>query len=57
VGGVQIVDLVSGDIIEWIKLEGGVSELFDVAVIPGVRWPTATGFLNEEIHKLHTFEV
>ena len=53
----QIVEMASGDIIEWIKLEGGVSELFDVAVIPGVRWPTATGFLNEEIHKLQTFEV
>jgi uncharacterized protein (TIGR03032 family) len=55
--GVQIVDLGSGDIVEWIRLEGGVSELFDVAVLPGVRWPVATGFLNEEIHKLYTFEV
>ncbi len=55
--GVQIVNLASGDIVEWIKLEGGVSELFDVAVLPGVRWPVATGFLNEEIHKLYTFEV
>ena len=55
--GVQIVNLASGDIVEWIKFEGGVSELFDVAVLPGVRWPIATGFLNDEIHKLHTFEV
>ena len=36
--------------------EGAVTELFDVAVIPGVRRPTATGFLNEEIHKLFTIE-
>jgi len=28
-----------------------------VAVLPGVRWPAATGFLSDEIHKLHTFEV
>jgi uncharacterized protein (TIGR03032 family) len=55
--GVQIVNLASGDIVEWIKLEGGVSELFDVAVLPGVRFPVATGFLSEEIHKLYTFEV
>lgn len=55
--GVQIVNLASGDIVEWIKLEGGVSELFDVQVLPGVRWPVATGFLNEEIQKLYTFEV
>ncbi len=55
--GIQIVNLASGDIVEWIKLEGGVSELFDVAVLPGVRWPVATGFLNDEIHSLFTFEV
>jgi uncharacterized protein (TIGR03032 family) len=55
--GLQIVNLASGDIVEWIRLEGGVSELFDIAVLPGVRWPVATGFLNEEIHKLYTFEV
>ncbi len=55
--GVQIINLGSGDIVEWIKLEGGVSELFDVQVLPGVRWPVATGFLNEEIHKLYTYEV
>jgi uncharacterized protein (TIGR03032 family) len=54
--GVQIVNLASGDIVEWIRLEGGVSELFDIAVLPGVRWPAATGFLNDEIHKLYTFE-
>ncbi|HET6391026.1 TIGR03032 family protein [Hyphomicrobium sp.] len=54
--GVQVVNLATGDIVEWIKLEGGVTELFDVAVIPGVRWPVATGFLNEEIHKNVTFE-
>ena len=54
--GVQIVNLASGDIVEWIKLEGGVSELFDVQVLPGVRWPLATGFLKEEIQKLYTFE-
>jgi uncharacterized protein (TIGR03032 family) len=55
--GIQIVNLASGDIVEWIKLEGGVSELFDVAVLPGVRWPMATGFLTDEINSLHTFEV
>ncbi len=52
----QIINLASGDIVEWIRLEGAVTELFDVAVIPGVRRPTATGFLNEEIHRLFTIE-
>jgi hypothetical protein len=48
--------LSNGDIVEWGRLEGDVSELFDVAVIPGVRWPIATGFLNDEVHRLYTFE-
>jgi hypothetical protein len=26
-------------------------------VLPGVRWPAASGFLSDEIHKLYTFEV
>ena len=54
--GLQIIDLASGDIVEWIRLEGGVSELFDVCVLPGVRRPTATGFLNDEVHRLVTIE-
>lgn len=54
--GVQIVNLASGEILEGIKLEGGVSELFDVAVLPGVRRPVAPGSLNKEIHKHFTFD-
>jgi uncharacterized protein (TIGR03032 family) len=55
--GLQVIDLGSGDIVEWIRLEGGVSELFDVRVIPGVKRPTATGFLTDEIHRSFTIEV
>jgi len=44
--GVQIVNLAFGAIVAWLKLEGGVSELFDVAVLPGMRCPVANGFLN-----------
>jgi hypothetical protein len=51
------LQLATGDVAEWIKLEGGVSELFDFAVLPGVRWPVAAGFFNDEINSLFTFEV
>jgi uncharacterized protein (TIGR03032 family) len=54
--GVQILEARSGDVVQWIRLEGAVSELFDVAVIPGVRKPTATGFLNNDIHTMITIE-
>jgi uncharacterized protein (TIGR03032 family) len=54
--GVQIVELSTGNIVEWIRLEGGISELFDVQVIPGVRHATCTGILTDDIQKLVTFE-
>jgi len=54
--GIQIVELATGNIVEWIKLEGEVTELFDVQVIPGVRHATATGILSDDIQRLVTFE-
>ena len=54
--GVQIIDTRSGDVVQWIRLEGPVTELFDVAVLPGVRRPSATGFLTNDIHTMITIE-
>ena len=54
--GVQIIDTRSGDIVQWIRLDGAVSELFDVAVLPGVRRPMAMGFLTDDIHTAITIE-
>ena len=34
-----VVDLRNGDIVHYLRLEGAVTELFDVAVIPEVRCP------------------
>ena len=41
--GVLIVDLTNGDIVEWLRLEGEVLELFDVAAIESVRCPRGIG--------------
>lgn len=38
---VLIVDLASGNIVEWLRFEGAQSELFDVVVLPGLRRPKA----------------
>ena len=54
--GVQIVETRSGDVVQWIRLEGPVTELFDVAVLPGVRRASATGFLTNDIHAMITIE-
>ena len=41
--GVLIIDLSTGAIKEWIRYEGKVTEMFDVAVLPGVRNPMSVG--------------
>ena len=55
--GVQIVDLGSGSIVQWLRIEGAVTELFDVAVLPGVRRPTATSPTDTELTSLITYEM
>lgn len=48
----HIIDLNSGDIVHWIKMEGLVRELYDVVAIPGVRRPMAIGFQTDEIRRI-----
>lgn len=50
--GLQVVDLRSGDIVHWVRIEGMVSELYDVVVLPGVVRPMALGFKTDEIQRL-----
>ncbi|MEM6683340.1 MAG: TIGR03032 family protein [Pseudomonadota bacterium] len=47
--GLSIVNLKTGDVEHSLEIEGVIQELFDVAVIEGVRRPMALGFRNEEI--------
>ena len=54
--GIYIIDLRSGDIVEWIRLQGFVKELFDVAVIPDVQCPMALGIGSPDIQNLISFD-
>lgn len=54
--GVCIVDLRTGDMVEWIRLSGAIRELFDVAVIPDVACPMALGVSSPDIQSLVSFE-
>jgi len=54
--GVMIVNLSSGDVVEWIKLEGHITELFDVTVLPGVVCPMSVGPDTVEIRNTITFD-
>jgi len=54
--GVCIVDLRSGDLVEWIRLNGAIKELFDVAAIPDVLCPMALGVQSPDIQSLISFD-
>ena len=54
--GIQIIDLRTGSIVEWIRLEGFIKELFDVSVIAGSRCPMALGVGTPEIQHTISFE-
>ena len=47
--GLQVVDLESGQTVEWLQIQGLVEELYDVVVLPGVSRPKALGLQTEEI--------
>lgn len=49
--GVVVVDLRSGAMVHALSIDGVVSELYDVCVLPGVQRPSAIGLVNDEIHR------
>ena len=49
--GLYVVDLRRMEVAHWLQIEGIVSELYDVAVLPGVRRPTLLGFKTDEIQR------
>jgi uncharacterized protein (TIGR03032 family) len=51
--GLVIVDLHSGDITDWVRIESNiVDELYDVVALPGVRRPSLIGFQSDEIRRV-----
>ena len=47
--GLAVIDLERGDMTEWVRIEGVVRELYDVAVLPNVRRPSLIGFRSDEV--------
>ncbi len=54
--GVQIVSLTNGDVLNWIRFEGDITEIFDISFLPNVRNPMMIGLRTPEIRDLITFE-
>jgi uncharacterized protein (TIGR03032 family) len=50
--GLQVIDLTSGEVVHWLRLQGDVSELYDVGALPGVARPMALGFKSDEIQRV-----
>jgi uncharacterized protein (TIGR03032 family) len=50
--GLLIIDIANGDTIGWVRIEGVVRELFDVAVLPNIRNPALVGFKSDEIRRV-----
>jgi uncharacterized protein (TIGR03032 family) len=54
--GVLVINLQSGDVVEHVRLDGAIKELFDVAVIPGAVCPMAIGIDSPEITSMITYD-
>lgn len=52
--GIQVVDLRTGLVVHWVRIEGMVSELYDVVALPGLTRPMALGLKTDDIARLLT---
>ncbi len=53
--GVAVVDLQNGRLVAMLEFQTAVEEIFDVQLLPGVRFPEVIGFQKDAIQ--HTFVV
>ena len=54
--GLLVVDTVTGLVEEWLRFEHTIDELYDVAVLPGVRQAEAIGLIGPEIERVVSAE-
>ncbi len=47
--GVVVIDLSSGNMLHWLRLEGPIQELHAVTALPGIARPRMVGFKSDEI--------
>jgi len=50
--GLAMIDLASGELVAWARIEGEVKELFEVAILPGVHRASLIGFKTDEIKQV-----
>ena len=52
--GIQIIDLNTGNCVDWLRIDGAISELYDLEIIPGHRCPMAIAPNSEDAANLIT---
>lgn len=54
---IYVIDTRTGDAVHWLKIEGIISEFYDVVMLPGARRPMAFGTKSDEIRRAITIGV
>lgn len=54
--GVQVIDLKTGNCVDWFRIDGAVAELYDVEVLPGVACPMSVSPNSGDLAALITYE-
>ena len=47
--GLNVIDINSGDVVQWLRLDGHLRETFAVSILPEVRCPMAVGLMTQDI--------
>jgi len=50
--GLAVFDIERGEMVAWVRIDGVVRELYDVAVLPGVSRPSLVGFKSDQVRYL-----
>ena len=53
--GVQIIDLQTATCVDWLRIDGAVSEIYDVAAMPDLVWPMSLAPTSAEAAGVITF--
>lgn len=54
--GLQVININTGDVVEYLRLEGMVKELYDVMAMPEVKSPLLIGVQKDEIKQMISIE-
>ena len=54
--GLYVIDLATGNVAHWLRLEGFFAELYDVVALPRIVRPSMIGFRSDEIRRTISIE-